>query len=256
MRFLDLAEALPDREFVMVGPHDNDDPDYYDQVERRAETLPNCSFKGFVAPDEIHEYFRRAALLVNTSDYEGFGNVFLEAWRYETPVVSLHYTLHGVIDEEPVGVHAGSIDALTEAVDSLLNDIDRRREYGTTGRKHVADEYSFPSVLAAYETVFDRIAPRSDRLQVLSFAPVTPVHSVASDVSIGATQSRGMGFSPRASPYRNTPHTTSVSRARWYRASEIQRSASWSASIPALRSTYFRSDALEITSTTPVVERP
>ncbi|MBP1924084.1 glycosyltransferase involved in cell wall biosynthesis [Halorubrum alkaliphilum] len=159
MRFLDLAEALPDREFVMVGPHDNDDPDYYDRVERRAETIPNCNFKGFVPPDEIHEYFRQAALLVNTSDYEGFGNVFLEAWRYETPVVSLHYTLHGVIDKEPVGVHAGSTDSLPEAVEDLLVDVDHRREYGVAGREHVADEYSFPSVLAVYETVFDRIAP-------------------------------------------------------------------------------------------------
>lgn len=161
MRFLNLAEALPDREFVMIGPRDNDDPEYYDRVERRAATLPNCTFEGFVSPDEIHEYFRRAALLVNTSDYEGFGNVFLEAWRYATPVVSLHYTLHGVIDAEPVGVHAGSTDELPEVVANLLDDTDRRRRYGAAGRAHVSDEYSFTSVVDAYEAVFDRISARA-----------------------------------------------------------------------------------------------
>ena len=159
MRFLDLAAALPDREFVMVGPRDNDDPDYYDRVERRAATLPNVAFEGFVPPDEIHEQFRHAAVLVSTSDYEGFGNVFLEAWRYATPVVSLHYTLHGVIDTEPVGVHAGSTDALPDAVDALLDDVDRRERYGAAGRAHVADEYAFASVVDAYETVFETIAP-------------------------------------------------------------------------------------------------
>lgn len=93
------------------------------------------------------------------SDNQRFGNVFLEAWRYGTPVVSLHYTLHGVIDEDPVGVHAGSTDALPEAVESLLDDVDRRERYGAAGREHVADEYAFPSVVDAYETVFDSIIP-------------------------------------------------------------------------------------------------
>ena len=159
MRFLDLAEALPDREFVLVGPRDNDDPDYYDRVKRRAATLPNITFEGFVPPDEIHEQFRHAALLVNTSDYEGFGNGFLEAWRYATPVVSLHYTLHGVINTEPVGVHAGSTDALPEAVTAFFNDVDRRERYGATGRAHVVDGYTFASFVDAYGTAFATVAP-------------------------------------------------------------------------------------------------
>jgi len=156
-RFLDLAEALPDQEFVMIGPRDNDDPHYYDRIKKRATRIENLSFKGFVSPDKIHEYFSRATMLVNTSDYEGFGNVFLEAWRFETPVVSLHYTLHGVIDKEPVGYHAGSMKQLIKIVDNLSMNLDCRRKFGKNGRQYVHDNYSFSNVVTMYENIFDQI---------------------------------------------------------------------------------------------------
>jgi len=126
------------------------------KIKSRAATIENLNFKGFVPPDAIHDYFRRAYLLVNTSDYEGFGNVFLEAWRYETPVISLHYTLHGVIDQEPVGYYAGSMDKLGAQVEGLLLDADCRREFGRNGRQYVGENYSFSSVVTAYEKIFDQ----------------------------------------------------------------------------------------------------
>ena len=104
--------------------------DYYDHVERRTVLLPNVSFGGFVSPGEIDEQFRRVALLVTTTDYEGFGNVLLKAWRYKTPIISLHYTLYGVIDTEPVGVHVGLTSAVPDAVDLILDDIDHRHGTG------------------------------------------------------------------------------------------------------------------------------
>ena len=158
-RYLQIAEDTPDVPFVMIGPPDNDDEGrtYFESIKTQAESLDNVEFIEFVPPDEIHEYFRKASLLVNTSDYEGFGNVFLEAWRYATPVVTLHYTLHGVIDEQNVGIHADSMDDLSTTVRTLHQDPEQRSEMGFTGRELVRKEYSISAVANQYREIFSSI---------------------------------------------------------------------------------------------------
>jgi len=153
-RFLKLARELPETTFRMIGPPDNDHPSYFAEIESRANQIENLEFLGYVEPDEIHEHYRDAIALVNTSDYEGFPNVFLEAWRYATPVVSLHHTLDDVLIEEPVGVHAGSMDALIEATNNHVQDISLRKRLGLGGREYMIENYSFSRVVDAYEDVF------------------------------------------------------------------------------------------------------
>lgn len=158
-RFLKLAKSLPEVNFRMIGPPDNDQPDHAEQIEREAETIPNIEYLGYVDPDEIHDHYRDAIALVNTSDYEGFPNVFLESWRYATPVVSLYHTLDGVIVDEPVGIHAGTMDGLVDAVDQLASDVSLREELGTGGRDYMSEHYSFDQLIEKYEQVFQDVAP-------------------------------------------------------------------------------------------------
>lgn len=156
--FLELARNLPDVRFRMIGPPAMDDPDHYEEIQTRAESIPNLEFLGFVDPDEIHDHYRTAIALVNTSAYEGFPNTFLEAWRYATPVVSLEYTLDGVLDDEPVGMHAASTRSVVEAVEALATDESLRERLGFGGRKHVAENYSFERLLDRYERVLEDVS--------------------------------------------------------------------------------------------------
>jgi glycosyltransferase involved in cell wall biosynthesis len=157
-RFFRLARALPDHQFVMVGPPNDDEPAYFERLETEAHDIPNLRFEGLVEPDEIDEYFRHASILVNTSEYEGLPNVFLEAWRYATPVVSLHYTFDGKFDGSDIGVHSGSMDSLVADVERLLRDGEERRRIGSAGRTHLQDNHSMKAIADEYETLFDRIA--------------------------------------------------------------------------------------------------
>ena len=156
-RYLELARQLPETEFVMIGPPDNDRPEYYDEIKAEAANIPNVEFLGYVDPDEIHDYYRQAIALVNTSEYEGFPNVFLEAWRYATPVVSLHHSLDGIIDSEPVGVHAGSMESLVDAVSRLSADVALRKELGNGGRAYMTEHYSFHHLIEKYDDVFQSL---------------------------------------------------------------------------------------------------
>ncbi len=155
-RYLRLAENNPEVPFVMIGPPDNDDEDrsYFNTISKKAESIDNLEFIEFVPPDEIHEYFREASLLVNTSDYEGFGNVLLEAWRYATPVVTLKYTLHGVINEQNVGIQANNFNDLIQIVRELHIDPRKRSTMGSNGRQLVKETYSIGAVIDQYRQIF------------------------------------------------------------------------------------------------------
>ncbi len=152
-RFLDLARQLPDVQFRMIGPPDNDNPEYFDEVEADARSVPNLEFLGFVEPEDIHSQYRDAIGVVNTSDYEGFPNVFLEAWRYGTPVISLQHSLDGILTDEPVGIHAGSMDALVDAVERVTSNSSLHESLGLGGRTYMEENYSLEQLVDRYENI-------------------------------------------------------------------------------------------------------
>ncbi|MFB6107490.1 MAG: glycosyltransferase family 4 protein [Haloplanus sp.] len=152
--YLDLARSLPSVSFVMVGPPNDDEEAYFEEVRAEASGVDNLRFEGFVRPDEMNAYYRRAIALVNTSTYEGLPNVFLEAWRYATPVVSLEYDLDGDLDSEPIGVRSGSMDRLVKDVASLASNADRRAELGWGGRRYLDQHYSLCRLADRYEDLF------------------------------------------------------------------------------------------------------
>ncbi|MDZ5810492.1 glycosyltransferase family 4 protein [Halorubrum sp. AD140] len=157
LRFLELARRLPNTQFRMIGPPDNDRPKYYETVEAEANSIDNVEFLGYVDPDEIHDHYRDAIALVNTSDYEGFPNVYLEAWRYATPVVSLYHDLDGILTEENVGVQAGSMDALVDSVRSIATDESLCETLGNSGRAYMANHFSLEQLVDRYERALESV---------------------------------------------------------------------------------------------------
>ncbi len=151
-QFLELAERLPAVEFRMVGW--SEDVDYRNEIIDRADALPNLTFEGFVPPDEIDQYYRRAIAYVNTSAYEGFPNTFLEAWRFAVPVVALCSVLDGVLTEADIGYQTDTLEATAETVATLWNDRDEAAATGHNGREYLRDNYAMDAVYETYSRVF------------------------------------------------------------------------------------------------------
>jgi len=90
--FLDIAERLPHRKFVMIGgPSIGGErlkAGFFEEIRDRAARLPNVEFTGFLPLAGVEPWFDRARLLVLTSVYEGMPNVFLQAWARGVPSVS------------------------------------------------------------------------------------------------------------------------------------------------------------------------
>ncbi|WP_135366066.1 glycosyltransferase family 4 protein [Halosimplex halophilum] len=152
--FLELARTLSETEFVMIS-QPVPGVAYHDQLRRAAADISNLDFLGAVPPDEIHRYYRRASLLVNTSRNEGFPNTFLEAWRYETPIVSLSFDLDGLLSasEPDLGRLAGDERALVRIVEQLVSDPETRGEIGRSSRTYMRERYSLDSVVDEYERI-------------------------------------------------------------------------------------------------------
>jgi glycosyltransferase involved in cell wall biosynthesis len=101
-------------------------------------------------PTLVHLY-RRAALVVVPSRYEGFGLPAVEAMACGTPVVA---RAAGALPEvlERVGggrlVQANGPEALARGIRELLADPLAREELGRQGRKGVESAYAWPTVAA------------------------------------------------------------------------------------------------------------
>src|SRR5688500_7901597 len=85
---LELARRLPQYRFAFVGGSVPGAERYYERVASEARALPNVVFAGALPYAVTGDWFDRSRLHINTSDYEGFPNTFLQAWIRRLPVVS------------------------------------------------------------------------------------------------------------------------------------------------------------------------
>ena len=120
MRFIQLAQALPQERFVMIGGRDGSNPELFQSVSDQCAELPNLEFLGFQPLAATERYFDQSKLLVNTSEHEGFPNTFLQAWRRGIPVVSF-VDPDDVIRKNGLGRVVTGDQSLLNAVKSALD---------------------------------------------------------------------------------------------------------------------------------------
>lgn len=151
--FLDLAQALPQYKFTMVGGPGVREHALFEAISQRAKRLDNLDFAGFVPYAEIDRYFDRAILFVSTSNKEGVPNTFMDAWARGVPTVSF-FDSGARANGKPIGRIVGSIEEMTDAVADLLENDAARSRLGEECRKYVESYHSPDRALDLYEEVF------------------------------------------------------------------------------------------------------
>jgi glycosyltransferase involved in cell wall biosynthesis len=160
--FLKLAQSLPDLRFRMVGGVSTAEGDrsaqgFFSEIEVAARALPNVEFVGFVPYQEVERHFDEASLFVNTSDYEGFPNTFLQAWARGIPTVS--FVNCGAKDARgPIGVVANDLNEMQAAVSRLAADRAAWSEESARCRQYFQANHAMPAVITRYRALFDRLA--------------------------------------------------------------------------------------------------
>jgi len=116
-----LARALPEFSFVMICPPEN--RALRDEVDRAARDLPHLRVIDSVPYHEIQDWYDRARVFVNTSDWEGWPNSFIQSGLGHAALLSLRVDPDGIFRTFQPGFHAGgSFDALVAGARSLLAD--------------------------------------------------------------------------------------------------------------------------------------
>jgi glycosyltransferase involved in cell wall biosynthesis len=149
MRFLDLAEAVPEARFRMIQVVHDAPPGVLEALRRRAAELPNLELLDARSHDAAMELVRESVAVVNTSGFEGMPNVFLEAWTYGVPVVSLECDPDGRIDRYGLGIAAsGSWERFVAGVREMWAGRSDRSRYREPTRDYLSSVHA-PDVIAA-----------------------------------------------------------------------------------------------------------
>lgn len=115
--FIELAKRFPQEKFVMIGGEV--DQKFKRDFTKQAEKVSNLEIKGYLPFKEANKEFGKAKLFVNTSDYEGFPNTFLQAWSHGVPVISF-VDPDDLITENRLGVRVKNINEMTQKVNEFL----------------------------------------------------------------------------------------------------------------------------------------
>ena len=127
--FIDLARSLNDLEldFLMIGDIQQEAYDYV----RKGEGLPdNFHYLGVQDIHKTNGVISQSLLLVHTCEPEGFPNVFLQAWGFGKPVISLYFDPGSKILDNEAGLLSGTFEQLKADTRQLVSSEAERSRLG------------------------------------------------------------------------------------------------------------------------------
>ena len=131
--FIKMAIELPKENFVMIC-NKTDEALYQEILQLKPN---NCIIIEHVPVSDIESYFAKAKLLVNTSEFEGFPNTFLQAAKYGKPIVSYQVNPNEFITKHKCGVVAfGEVDKMMKETHQLLDDDEHYSKYSVNAKAY------------------------------------------------------------------------------------------------------------------------
>jgi glycosyltransferase involved in cell wall biosynthesis len=125
----------------------------------------HVSLLGFC--DNPYSWMSRAAVFVNTSDYEGLPNALIEAQGLGVPAVATRcdYGPDEIIDPGTTGylVPTGDAPAVAESIEKLVADVVGRREMGNAAAARMRRLYDVHKVVGDWEALLSRNSYRVNR---------------------------------------------------------------------------------------------
>ena len=152
--FVQLAERIPEANFVMIGGNYDESSDIPNYIIEKGVTLPNFRYLGVVPFNQIDIYFKKATILANTSLFEGFPNAFIQSWMYCNPVVSLNADPDEIICNFKLGFHSKSVDKMVIDIKELLRNPALCEQIGNNGRQYVENNHDINTIVYEYIDIF------------------------------------------------------------------------------------------------------
>ena len=151
---IELAENNNNIEFLVAGGINQKNPKYSTSIINKMNTMSNVEYLGPIPFNSISNVYKQGKILLNTSIYEGFPNVFLEAWINKIPVISF-FDPDGIISNNRLGKVVYDMIDLQKTIIEFINNSDLINEYGEKGKKYVEDNHLNKTIIPKYKLIFN-----------------------------------------------------------------------------------------------------
>jgi glycosyltransferase involved in cell wall biosynthesis len=168
-----LAELRVPFECMILG--DGNHRSHCEQLVKRLGLEKRVHFKGFVAQEELKNYYRECSVVALSSVWpEPIATIGLEVMRYALPVVG--FDAGGVSDWLRDGVNGFLVPwmdrrGFARALEKLLTNKQLAREMGQQGLQLVTERYDFGAYIRGLEDLFSRVIEEKQRKTGIASAP-------------------------------------------------------------------------------------
>jgi len=150
-----IARMHPDELFIMVAPTDPNNQAYAQKIFKLAAAEKNIRLIPGLKRPQLNELYCEAKILVNTSDFEGYPNTFIEAGAYKVPVLTLNVNPDNIFTKNGFGFCAqGDVYALSKALTTWLELPEKRERAGQALFDYVDKVHTLKKNLPLYVELF------------------------------------------------------------------------------------------------------
>lgn len=144
--FVQIARELPDIQFHLVGGSQSQLQQALLNAGDEGFLPSNLAVMGSVPYNAVDPYFDQAALLVNTSDIEGFPNTFIQAWSRSIPSVSF-FDPQAKFQGKSVGFVVNTYSQMKSCIQMLMQDESALSQAGAHCLAHFNENHNLDRVV-------------------------------------------------------------------------------------------------------------
>ncbi len=161
MAFATVRATLPEARLELYGDGYEVDGQAHRWASERG-AVGGVVFRGRVPLGHVIEAMERATVFVHPAREESFGNVLVEAMARATPVVAgaRSGAVPWVVGDSGALVDVESPDRIAAAVIELCRSSSQWERLSASGHANVIDRFRTDAVVAAYETIYQRVMRR------------------------------------------------------------------------------------------------
>ncbi|MDG4714775.1 glycosyltransferase family 4 protein [Winogradskyella marincola] len=139
--FIQLVERLrsfSNINFKMIGRGTDD---YKVLLNKSCLRFENFEYLGEMSNKEVNKLLLKSHILVNTSDFEGFSNTFVQAWMRKVVVLSMNSNPDHILTTKKIGYVCPTVDLLAEKIEILLQNSELRKAMGQKAYNYAVSEH-------------------------------------------------------------------------------------------------------------------